>query len=157
MAMGVSSYSRKRATGRRAPGESPEPPPSPPELLAHGWKLLVRAWPLLRIPVSLLAVAHLVLLALFPGGRNALFGVAAGEVPAYLTLFQVGDSLGFATTQGSRGAVKGKVVKTNILEKAQAGLNLLQNLVGYHLLPLGKDSLVTISTKSRHPLQHLSN
>lgn len=109
MALGVSSYSG--GGGRR---RHVEPGPYGPKhpfwnFLARLEAALVRAWPLVRVPLSLLAVAHLVLVGLFPGGRNALFGVTDKNGPAYPSLFQVPDTLGFSTADGADGFLVYKI------------------------------------------------
>ena len=56
--------------------------------------LIAQHWHYLRWPLSVLAVAHLVLVFLFPGGANRLFGVAQIPFSPQLTWFAVHDSLG---------------------------------------------------------------
>lgn len=109
MALGVSSYSVGGGRRRhREPG--PYGPKHPVwNLLARLESLLARVWPLVRVPLSLLAVAHLVLVAAFPGGRNLLFGITAKEAPAYPSLFQVPDTLGFYTADGADGFIVYKI------------------------------------------------
>lgn len=113
MAMGVTSYSSGRRLRRRRraaptpPPEGPRPPLS--ETLARLEALLVRAWPLVRLPLTAIVVAHLVGVALYPGGRNGLFGVKAAEEAGYLSWFQVPDTLGFYTTHGTDGFLVYKI------------------------------------------------
>ena len=59
------------------------------------WKCggLIWRWSKPALPVLMLA--HLGLIALFPGGSNRLFGVKAGAGPKYLTPFQMVDALGY--------------------------------------------------------------
>lgn len=106
MAMGITSYSRKAAKLRTilSAGKGDEGYVRPElgrieALLSALW----RNWPYMRVPVTLLALAHLILVALLPGGRNLLFGIEAVESPGYLSLFQAGDSFGFYTTRGQDG------------------------------------------------------
>jgi hypothetical protein len=102
MALGVSSYSEGGGRRRRA-----EPRPRTPHplrhLLARLERSLLQVWPWIRLPASLLALVHLVGVALLPGGRNALFAVTPQDAPAWVTLFQVPDTLGFYTTSGVDG------------------------------------------------------
>jgi hypothetical protein len=109
MALGVSSYSEGGGRRRRV-----EPGPYGPRhpllnLLRRLEASVEQAWPLVRLPLTLLAVAHLGLVALFPGGQNALFGVTAQDGPAYPSLFQVPDTLGFYTTDGTDGFLVYKI------------------------------------------------
>lgn len=64
-----------------------------------GW--IAEHWPQLRLPLSLLAVAHLVGLVLLPGGQNALLEWRPGGPPAYLRLLGVDDALGMYKTAGA--------------------------------------------------------
>jgi hypothetical protein len=109
MALGVSSYSEGGGRRRRV-----EPGPYGPRhpflnLLDRLEHTLARTWPLVRLPLSLLAVAHLALIAAFPGGHNALFGVTARDAPTYPSLFQVPDALGFYATDGRDGFIVYKI------------------------------------------------
>ena len=56
--------------------------------------LIAQYWHFLRWPLSVLALAHLGLVFLFPGGGNALVGLQRTSLPAYLTWFSVHDALG---------------------------------------------------------------
>jgi hypothetical protein len=107
MALGVSSYSSGRR--RRA-----EPPPYAGgygrpygpwqrlrDFLVRLEQALARSLPLLRLPLSVAALAHLVLLALYPAGQNALFGVAEAQGPLHTSLYQAPDALGFYATSGT--------------------------------------------------------
>jgi hypothetical protein len=109
MALGVTSYSSGRPPRFRR-RESPAPTAA---ALPVGWERIAGiaglVWPWCRLPLSLLAVAHLALALLFPAGRNALFGVTAREGVAYQTLFPVGDALGFYATRGRDGFLVYKV------------------------------------------------
>ena len=109
MALGVSSYSE--GGGRRRRTEPGPYGPRHPLLnqLGRIEQALAQAWPLVRLPLSLLAVAHLAVMALFPGGRNALLGVAVERAPTYASLFQVPDTLGFYTTGGTDGFLVYKI------------------------------------------------
>jgi hypothetical protein len=109
MALGVSSYSEGRGRRRRA-----EPGPYGPRHPFRNWldsleHSLAQSWPLVRLPLTVLALAHLALVGLFPGGRNALFGVTAPDAPTYASLFQVPDTLGFYTTNGTDGYLVYKI------------------------------------------------
>lgn len=64
---------------------------------------LAPAWPWVRVPLSVLALAHIVLVFLLPGGRSELLGVQAQGLPAYLSLFEVGDAEGYYTPGGRDG------------------------------------------------------
>jgi hypothetical protein len=81
------------------------------------WAPLSRAavaiWPLLRLPLTVLALAHLLAVVLFPAGRSLLLGVDGAELPRYLTLFQVPDALGFYTTHGTDGFLVYKIYTQN--------------------------------------------
>lgn len=57
------------------------------------WRGLIWRWSKPALPVLILA--HLGLIALFPGGANRLFDVKIGAGPNYLTPFQMIDALGF--------------------------------------------------------------
>ncbi|HKI99208.1 MAG TPA: hypothetical protein VKB51_12110 [bacterium] len=107
MALGVSSYS----DGRRRRAEPGPYGPRHPLLNALGRleATLAHAWPLLRLPLTVLAVVHLVLVALFPGGQNALFGLTTQDTPTYASLFQVPDTLGFYTADGTDGFLVYKI------------------------------------------------
>ena len=52
--------------------------------------------PWLRLPLSVLAVVHLVLVVLIPTGQNALLGLEGRGPLGYFSLFQVEDATGFA-------------------------------------------------------------
>ena len=116
MAMGVTSYSRKAAKQRTplSAGKGDEiyvrPELGRIEALQSA---LWRNWPYMRVPVTLLALAHLILIALLPGGRNLLFGIDTVKSPGYLSLFQAGDSFGFYTTLGRDGFLIYKIFTQN--------------------------------------------
>lgn len=57
------------------------------------WRGLIWRWSKPALPVLILA--HLGLIALFPGGANRLFDVKIGAGPKYLTPFQMIDTLGY--------------------------------------------------------------
>lgn len=105
MVMGVSSYSRHTGRRRPVPGR---PPPNRPlgkltEPLEPLFVFLGRVWNFGKPALSLVALAHLVLLALFPGGGNDLFGVRPGDGPKYLTPVRVADALGYDTLHDRDG------------------------------------------------------
>lgn len=66
-------------------------------------------WRWLQAPLIVLALVHLALVALFPGGRNALFGYEPADTPGYLTFFRVDDTLGFYKLEGRDGFLVYKV------------------------------------------------
>ncbi len=112
MAMGVSSYTGRGVRGRRRIIRQGPPPPLQ-VMLGRSRDNLTELWPLLKLPLTLLAVAHLVLVALFPGARNALLGTTPQDVPDYLTMLQVGDALGFSATHGRDGFLVYKIYTQN--------------------------------------------
>lgn len=56
--------------------------------------LIAQYWHFLRGPLSVLAVAHLVLVLLFPGGENHWLGIKRNTLPSYLSWFSIPDALG---------------------------------------------------------------
>lgn len=106
MALGVSSYADRTSRRRRRREVTTAYGPARGRFAWPAWMgrlegMLVEAWPLVRFPLTLLAVAHLIGVALLPGGRNALFGLTLHDAPGYLSWFQVPDALGFYTTHGT--------------------------------------------------------
>lgn len=110
MALGVSSYSQggPRRRLRRPPRTRGRRPPWQ-ELIEGLGPAAEAAWPWLRLPLSLLALAHVALLVLFPGGVNGLLGVAAEETPAYLSLFRAPDTLGIYAADGVNAFIVYKI------------------------------------------------
>jgi len=115
MTMGVSSYSNKPRRGKvrwRGPSwPRLSIPLRLPALKAEGLRAALHAsrpWMrtaahVLRWPVSLLAVTHLLLAALLPGGVNQALGINAGTMLPHLTWLRPVDSLGFASQGGGNG------------------------------------------------------
>ena len=71
------------------------------------WKWGGRIWRWSKPALPLLVLAHLGLIALFPGGTNRLFGVTLEAGPKYLTPFQMIDALGYE--QGRDGFLVYKI------------------------------------------------
>jgi hypothetical protein len=67
----------------------------------------------LCIPLSLLAVAHLAAVAVFPGGYNAVFDTRAASVFSYATYFPAADVLGFPSDGESRNFLLYKIYGQN--------------------------------------------
>jgi len=109
MALGVSSYSEGGGRRRRAEAVLFGARHPLRETLEWLERQFSRALPFVRLPITLLILVHLVLVAAFPGGRNALFGVTAQEGPITASLFQVPDTLGFYTTDGTDGFLVYKI------------------------------------------------
>ena len=78
-------------------------PPWLAAFMANLERRVIRVWPYLRLPITFLALVHLVLVALLPGGKNVLMGVVPKTAPAYLTMYPSGDMLGFYTPMGKDG------------------------------------------------------
>ncbi|MCZ6472761.1 MAG: hypothetical protein O6934_04915 [SAR324 cluster bacterium] len=82
------------------------------ERYGHGAALSV------RMSLSLIAVAHLALVALLPGGRNGMLDLESGAGPDYLTLLPAEAPMGFYQPRGKDGFVvyriyteQGKIVE----------------------------------------------
>jgi len=89
------------ATRRKATPASRRPARAPGR--GDGWGrvrgLALLVWahlPWLRVPLSLLAMVHLMLVFLLPSGSNALLGLEARGPTGYIRNFQVEDATGFS-------------------------------------------------------------
>ncbi len=101
-------------TWRRTP-DAPKENPLPQAWFGHWLRGLVSDIRLeyLCIPLTILAVVHLVGVLVFPGGYNTVFAKRAVSAFAYLTYFPSADVLGFPSEGEARNFLLYKIYAQN--------------------------------------------
>lgn len=81
--------------------------------MLDAWDWIGQRWVYLQLPLTVLAVAHLLVVALFPAGSDKLMGIKKESIPGYVSMFQVRDAQGFYKTSGLDRFIMYKIYSQN--------------------------------------------